>query len=112
VEKQLAEEGLNRHSLGRESSSNEFGDGRSSPGDDHKPIKEARASCDWSRERFTMDEGLSEAVREVFIRLYYEGLIYRSDYSSTGSRCQTALADLEVEHHEILGETLSPEIPR
>ncbi|MBM4276398.1 MAG: valine--tRNA ligase, partial [Deltaproteobacteria bacterium] len=63
------------------------------------------ASCDWSRERFTMDEGLSEAVREVFIRLYQDGLIYRSHYIINWCpRCQTALSDLEVEHHEISGK--------
>jgi valyl-tRNA synthetase len=68
-------------------------------------LKKLGASCDWSRERFTMDEGLSEAVQEVFIRLYQEGLIYRSHYIINWCpRCQTALADLEVEHQETLGK--------
>jgi valyl-tRNA synthetase len=62
------------------------------------------ASCDWSRQRFTMDEGLSQAVREVFVRLYHEGLIYRDNYIINWCpRCQTALSDLEVEHEEVTG---------
>jgi valyl-tRNA synthetase len=62
------------------------------------------ASCDWSRERFTMDEGLSQAVREVFVSLYREGLIYRGKkLINWCPRCHTALSDLEVEHDEIDG---------
>jgi valyl-tRNA synthetase len=65
-------------------------------------LKRLGCSCDWSRERFTMDEGLSRAVREVFVRLYEEGLIYRGDYIINWCpRCRTALADLEVEHEEM-----------
>ncbi|HCX89647.1 MAG TPA: valine--tRNA ligase, partial [Deltaproteobacteria bacterium] len=67
-------------------------------------LKKLGASCDWSRERFTMDEGLSRAVREVFVELYNEKLIYRGDYIINWCpRCQTALSDLEVEHEETEG---------
>ena len=58
-------------------------------------------SCDWSRLRFTLDEGLSKAVRKVFVTLFKEGLIYRSNYVVNWCpRCQTALADIEVEQRE------------
>jgi len=105
VEKQLAEEGTNRHSLGREPFiervwkwKQEFG------GQIIKQLKKLGSSCDWSRERFTMDEGLSRAVKEVFVRLYREGLIYRGDYIINWCpRCQTALSDLEVEHEQEQG---------
>jgi len=105
VEKQLAEEGTNRHKLGREAFiervwkwKQEFG------GQISKQLKKLGSSCDWSRERFTMDEGLSQAVKEVFVRLYREGLIYRGDYIINWCpRCQTALSDLEVEHEQEQG---------
>jgi valyl-tRNA synthetase len=64
-------------------------------------LKRLGASCDWGRERFTMDEGLSKAVREVFVRLYDEGLIYRDNrLINWCPRCHTALSDIEVEHEE------------
>ncbi|MGD9412382.1 MAG: valine--tRNA ligase, partial [Desulfobacterales bacterium] len=64
-------------------------------------LKRLGASCDWNRERFTMDEGLSQAVRKVFVELYRDGLIYRDNYIINWChRCHTALADLEVEHEE------------
>ena len=67
-------------------------------------MKRVGASCDWSRERFTLDPGLSRAVREAFVRLYEKGLIYRGDYMVNWCpRCQTALSDLEVEHEESEG---------
>jgi len=105
VEKQLAEEGTDRHRLGREAFvarvwkwKEEFG------GQIIRQLKKLGSSCDWSRERFTMDEGLSRAVREVFVRLYREGLIYRGDYIINWCpRCQTALSDLEVEHQDEQG---------
>jgi valyl-tRNA synthetase len=105
VEKQLAEEGTNRHKLGREAFvervwkwKQEFG------GQIIKQLKKLGSSCDWSRERFTMDEGLSLAVKEVFVRLYREGLIYRGDYIINWCpRCQTALSDLEAEHEQEQG---------
>jgi valyl-tRNA synthetase len=106
VEKQLASEGLDRHALGREKFVDRVWKWKAqSGGTIIGQLKKLGASCDWSRERFTMDEGLSEAVREVFIRLYQEGLIYRSNYIINWCpRCQTALADLEVEHEETLGK--------
>ena len=62
------------------------------------------ASCDWSRERFTLDPGLSRAVREVFVRLYEKGLIYRGEYMVNWCpRCHTALSDLEVKNTESQG---------
>ena len=105
VEKQLAEEGTHRHALGREAFiervwkwKREFG------GQIIRQLKRLGCSCDWSRERFTMDEGLSRAVKEVFVRLYRDGLIYRGDYIINWCpRCQTALSDLEVEHEEEQG---------
>jgi valyl-tRNA synthetase len=106
VEKQLLEEGLDRHSLGREKFIERVWKWKEqSGGTIINQLKKLGASCDWSRERFTMDEGLSEAVKEVFIRLYHEGLIYRSHYIINWCpRCQTALSDLEVEHQELPGK--------
>ncbi|HBA25847.1 MAG TPA: valine--tRNA ligase, partial [Nitrospinae bacterium] len=69
-----------------------------------RQLKRLGASCDWKRERFTMDEGLSKSVREVFVRLYEEGLIYKGDrLINWCPRCHTALSDLEVEHEEQKG---------
>ena len=66
-----------------------------------RQLKALGASCDWGRLRFTLDEGLSRAVREVFVRLYEEGYIYRGEYIINWCpRCQTALSDIEVEHEE------------
>jgi len=106
VEKQLMEEGLDRRTLGREKFIERVWKWKEqSGGTIIQQLKKLGASCDWSRERFTMDEGLSEAVKEVFIRLYEEGLIYRSHYIINWCpRCQTALSDLEVEHEEVLGK--------
>jgi valyl-tRNA synthetase len=106
VERQLMEEGLDRHLLGREKFIERVWKWKEeSGGTIIGQLKKLGASCDWSRERFTMDEGLSEAVKEVFIRLYQEGLIYRSHYIINWCpRCQTALSDLEVEHQEIVGK--------
>src|SRR5712671_1814784 len=62
------------------------------------------ASCDWSRERFTLDEGLSRAVREVFVRLFEKGLIYRGEYMVNWCpHCHTAISDLEVTHADVQG---------
>jgi valyl-tRNA synthetase len=106
VEKQLLEEGLDRHALGREKLIERVWKWKEqSGGTIINQLKKLGASCDWSRERFTMDEGLSDAVKEVFVRLYREGLIYRSNYIINWCpRCQTALSDLEVEHEEVLGK--------
>ena len=75
-------------------------------------LKRLGCSCDWSRERFTMDEGLSKAVREVFVRLYNDGLIYQGDYIVNWCpRCRTAISDLEVEYHPEGGHLWSIRYP-
>ncbi len=103
VEKDLAARGTDRHQVGRERFVELVWDWREKYGGVIiNQLKRLGCSCDWSRERFTMDEGLSKAVREVFVRLYEEGLIYRGDYIINWCpRCQTALADLEVEHDDL-----------
>ncbi|MEE9305129.1 MAG: valine--tRNA ligase, partial [bacterium] len=105
VEQQLAAEGTDRHSLGREAFVERVWAWREeSGGMIVEQLKRLGASCDWDRERFTMDEGLSRAVREVFVRLWEEGLIYRDYYIINWCpRCLTALSDLEVDYHEIVG---------
>jgi valyl-tRNA synthetase len=105
VEKQLANEGKDRHELGRERFVERVWQWRrESGGRIINQLKRLGASCDWERERFTMDEGLSRAVREVFVRLYEEGLIYRDNrLINWCPRCHTALSDLEVEHEEKKG---------
>ncbi|MDD2389200.1 MAG: valine--tRNA ligase [Desulfobacterales bacterium] len=105
VEKKLASEGRNRDQLGRENFVEEVWKWREESGSAIiNQLKRLGASCDWKRERFTMDEGLSRAVRKVFVQLYQEGLIYRGSYIINWCpRCQTALSDLEVEHEELDG---------
>jgi valyl-tRNA synthetase len=102
VEKKLASEGSDRHELGREKFIEAVWEWRRKYGGEIiNQLKRLGASCDWKRERFTMDEGLSRAVRKVFVNLYHEGLIYRGDYIINWCpRCHTALADLEVEYEE------------
>jgi len=102
VERELAKEGLRRQDLGRDGFVKRVWRWKEKYGGViiHQ-LKRLGASCDWDRERFTMDEGLSQAVREVFVRLYEEGLIYRGNYIINWCpRCHTALSDLEVEHRE------------
>jgi valyl-tRNA synthetase len=105
VEKKLAAEGLDRHQVGREKFIETVWEWRKEYGDAIiNQLKRLGASCDWKRERFTMDEGLSLAVRKVFVQLYEEGLIYRGLYIINWChRCHTALSDLEVEHEDIDG---------
>jgi valyl-tRNA synthetase len=106
VEKQLASEGLDRHKLGRDDFIERIWKWKAEYGGKitHQ-LKRLGASCDWSRERFTLDEGLSKAVREVFVRLYEEGLIYRDNrLINWCPRCHTALSDLEVEHEDMEGK--------
>ncbi|MEJ2235251.1 MAG: valine--tRNA ligase [Syntrophobacterales bacterium] len=102
VERQLAEEGVDRHQLGREKFIDRVWEWRQLYGGKIiNQLKRLGASCDWSRERFTMDEGLSEAVRRVFVSLYDEGMIYRGQrIINWCPRCITALANLEVEAEE------------
>lgn len=105
VEKQLSEEGQDRHDIGREAFVERVWQWREdSGGKILNQLKRLGASCDWERERFTMDEGLSKAVREVFVSLYEDGLIYRDNrLINWCPRCHTALSDLEVEHDEKKG---------
>ena len=102
VEKKLALEGKTRHELGRARFIEEIWKWREKYGSAIiNQLKRLGASCDWERERFTMDEGLSRAVRKVFVQLYEQGLIYKGHYIINWcTRCHTALADLEVEHEE------------
>jgi valyl-tRNA synthetase len=104
VEKKLAQEGTDRHQLGREKFIESVWQWREKYGSAIiNQLKRLGASCDWQRERFTMDEG-SQAVRKVFVQLYDEGLIYRGNYIINWChRCHTALADLEVEHEDLDG---------
>ncbi len=102
VEKQLMAEGKSRHDLTREEFIERVWKWKAeSGGTILNQLKALGASCDWERERFTMDEGLSHAVKHVFNELYKEGLIYRSNYMVNWCpRCHTALSDLEVEFIE------------
>ncbi|MGE5489281.1 MAG: valine--tRNA ligase [bacterium] len=105
VERRLATEGLNRHELGREEFVRRVWQWKEQYGNAiKKQMIRVGASCDWSRERFTLDPGLSRAVREAFVRLYEKGLIYRGEYMVNWCpRCQTALSDLEVPHDPVAG---------
>jgi valyl-tRNA synthetase len=100
VERKLAEQGIDRRAIGRAEFEKRVWEWREQYGDKiKKQMIRLGASCDWSRERFTLDPGLSHAVREVFVRLYEKGLIYRGEYMVNWCpRCNTALSDLEVTH--------------
>jgi len=102
VERQLEKEGKTKEDLGREAFIARVWQWKEeSGGTIIRQLKRLGASCDWVRERFTMDAGLSAAVREVFVRLWEEGLIYQGDYIVNWCpRCQTVLSDLEVERDE------------
>ncbi len=105
VEQELAREGKNRHDLGREKFIERVWEWKHKYGGViTNQLKRIGCSCDWDRERFTMDEGLSMAVREAFVRLYNDGLIYQGDYIVNWCpRCHTAISDLEVEFTEEKG---------
>jgi valyl-tRNA synthetase len=115
VEKQLIAEGLSRESLGRERFVERVWAWKAqSGGTIIQQLKRLGASCDWSRERFTMDDGLSKAVREVFVSLYKDKdrLLYREDrLINWCPRCLTALSDIEVEHEEITGKLYTIRYP-
>ncbi|MFW6189849.1 MAG: valine--tRNA ligase [Planctomycetota bacterium] len=102
VERQLAKEGLHRRDLGRERFVERVWQWKEKYGGRIiEQLKRLGCSCDWQRQRFTMDEGLSDAVLEVFIRLHEKGLLYRDKYIVNWCpRCRTALSDIEVEHEE------------
>jgi valyl-tRNA synthetase len=105
VERQLAAEKRDRHELGREAFIERVWKWKAeSGGQIIGQLKRLGASCDWERERFTMDEGLSKAVRTVFVTLYQDGLIYRDNrLINWCPRCHTALSDIEVEHEDKKG---------
>ena len=109
VEKQLAAQGLSRHDLGREKFVEKVWEWKGeSGGSILGQMKRLGDSVDWSRERFTMDAGLSKAVLEIFKRLYDAELIYRAErIINWCPRCLTALSDIEVEHSDVAGEFVS-----
>jgi len=106
VERMLAKENIDRHAMGREKFIENVWEWKKEYGGRIiGQLKRLGASCDWDRERFTMDEGLSRAVREVFVRLHEEGLIYRGErLINWCPRCHTALSDIEVEHEDERGK--------
>ncbi|HMV50826.1 MAG TPA: valine--tRNA ligase [Blastocatellia bacterium] len=106
VERQLAAEGVKRQDLGREKFVERVWQWKEhSGGTIQRQMRIVGDSVDWSRERFTMDDGLSNAVKEVFVRLYDEGLIYRGEYMINWSPgLQTAISDLEVEMKPVKGK--------
>jgi len=114
VERQLQQQGTDRWQVGREKFVERVWTWRDESGRHIiNQLKALGVSCDWSRERFTMDAGLSRAVREVFVRLYEEGLIYRGRYLINWCpRCETALSDLEVEQQESEGQLYYLTYPR
>ncbi|MDO8886125.1 valine--tRNA ligase [Candidatus Oleimmundimicrobium sp.] len=105
VEKQLAKEGLKKEDLGREKFIEQVWQWKEKYGSTIiNQLKRIGCSCDWGRERFTMDEGYSDAVKTVFVKLYKEGLIYKGHrVINWCPRCLTALSDIEVEHEDIEG---------
>ena len=106
VERQLASEGKKRQDLGREKFIERVWEWKKLYGGAIlEQMKRLGVSVDWSREYFTMDDDLSQAVREVFVRLYEEGLIYRGTYIVNWCpRCETAISDLEVKHEDVPGK--------
>jgi valyl-tRNA synthetase len=106
VERDLAKEGKKRRDLGREKFIERVWEWKKLYGGAiFDQMRRLGASVDWDREYFTMDENLSRAVREVFVRLYEEGLIYRGKYIVNWCpRCETAISDLEVKHEDVVGK--------
>ncbi|CAN5357797.1 valine--tRNA ligase [soil metagenome] len=113
VERELAAEGTDRHELGRDAFvarvwawKQHYG------GRILDQMRRLGDSCDWERERFTLDEGLSRAVRTVFVRWFDEGIIYRGNrIINWCPRCTTALSDIEVDHREVAGELITFRYP-
>ncbi|MGM0441785.1 MAG: valine--tRNA ligase [Elusimicrobiota bacterium] len=105
VERKLLAEGKTRHDLGREKFLKRMWEWKEeSGGNIIGQLKRLGCGCDWTRQRFTMDEQCSKAVKEAFVRLYEKGLIYRGEYMvNRCPRCNTALSDIEVEHMEKTG---------
>ena len=106
VERDLAKEKKTRHDLGREKFVKKVWEWKEEHGSTIiRQLKQMGCSCDWDRERFTLDEGLSEAVREVFIRLYEKGMVYKGlRIVNWDPASGTALADDEVEHQDVRGK--------
>ena len=102
VEEMLAQDNISRYDLGREKFTEKVWEWKEQYGDRIiTQLKSLGASCDWDRERFTMDEGCSKAVREVFVSLYEKGLIYQGHrITNWCPRCNTALSEIEVEHED------------
>jgi valyl-tRNA synthetase len=113
VERELAEEGLRRQDLGRERFLERVWAWKEKYGDEiYDQLMRLGVSCDWERARFTMDEGLSRAVREVFVRLYEDDLVYRGQYIIHWCpRCGTALSDEEAEKQEQAGRLYTVRYP-
>ena len=105
VENMLRDQGIMREEIGREAFLEHCWDWKNQYGNTiTKQIRKLGASCDWERERFTMDEGCSKAVREAFVSLYEQGLIYHGNYIVNWCpHCQTTISDIEVEHEENQG---------
>jgi len=105
VEKDLAKEGLRKEEIGREEFTKKLWAWRDEYGSTIiEQLKKLGASCDWQKLRFTMDDSYSDSVKEVFIKLYKKGLIYRGNYIINWCpRCKTALSDEEAAHKEIDG---------
>ena len=106
VEEHLAKDGLSKYDLGREKFLEKVWEWKDKYHNRiSKQLRMLGSSCDWDRERFTMDEGCSKAVREVFVRLYEKGLIYRGNYIINWCpKCQTTISDIEVEHQDTPGQ--------
>jgi len=113
VEREIAKEGKTRHDLGREAFVDRVWEWKAHSGARIiEQLQALGASCDWSRERFTMDPGLSRAVREAFVRLYHEGLIYRGEsLVNWCPRCTTVLSDLESPYQPVAGHLWTVRYP-
>jgi len=113
VERSLAAEGKSRRELGREAFEKRVWEWKETYGNRiTDALRLLGSSCDWSRQRFTLDEGLSRAVRTVFCRLHEEGLIYRDRYIVNWCpRCHTAISDLETEHKPVRGKFYTVRYP-
>ena len=109
VERQLASEGIDRRELGRDAFVERVWQWKERYGGQIlRQMRRMGASCDWSRERFTMDEGLSRAVRTVFVRWFEDGLVYRgSRIINWCPKDTTALSDIEVDHEDVTGEIVT-----
>ncbi len=105
IERQLARQGRTKEEIGREAFTKLIWEwAEKNRGDIRSQLQQLGASCDWTRERFTLDEGPSRAVRTAFVRLYEKGLVYRGERMVNWCpRCRTAISDLEVEHKDMAG---------